>query len=72
MNKFKDSTNDAVGEYYQAQRWRAEGVAEERKRIIELIEDTRNNCGCYEIGMLVCRHTPTIDELINLIKGENK
>lgn len=43
----------------------------ERERIIKLLEEARDRCGCYEVGMLICRHTPTVDETIALIKGEN-
>ena len=39
MNRFNDSTSDQVGEYYQAQSWRREGVKEERERIIKLLVD---------------------------------
>jgi hypothetical protein len=37
MSRFNDSTSDQVGEYYQAQSWRREGVKEERERIVKLL-----------------------------------
>ena len=37
MSKYSDSSDDAVGEYYQAQNWRKEGAKEERDRIIKLL-----------------------------------
>ena len=49
------------------------GMTVERERIIKLLEEARDKCGCYrEAGMPICRHQLSVDEQIALIKGENK
>jgi hypothetical protein len=71
MNRFNDSTSDQVGEYYQAQSWRREGVKEERERIIKLLEELKEFWSekmTLEYGEATMIN---VDEAIALIKGEN-
>ena len=69
MSRFNDSTSDQVGEYYQAQSWRKEGVKEERERIIKLLEAEIER---VSNPMLVDReYLDGIEIAIALIKGES-
>ena len=65
MSRFNDSTSDQVGEYYQAQSWRQEGVKEERERIIKLLEEFVNT---YPQPS---EESEALWEAIDLIKGES-
>jgi hypothetical protein len=61
MGRYSDSSDDAVGEYYQAQSWRKQGAEEERERIIALLENQHNFDQIF---------LDAVDEIIALIKGE--
>ena len=52
--------------------YRRQGRAEERERIISLIENSVRDCKCVTVGITSCRHNWTQADLIALIKGDNK
>lgn len=80
MGQFSDSTSDQVGEYYQAQAWKAEGIKEERERIIKLLEEMEKHIyysNWVMPGGSITRASEspvsiTLADAIALIKGENK
>lgn len=47
------------------------GARGERERVIGLLE--RRRCGCSSLVCIpVCRHALTVDEVMELIRGENE
>jgi len=55
MGRYSDSSDDAVGEYYQAQNWRKEGAKEERERIIKLLHQELADgfAKAFVIGLII-------------------
>jgi hypothetical protein len=52
MGRYSDSSDDAVGEYYQAQSWRKQGAEEERERIIKLLEAADSVSADWAIALI--------------------
>ena len=63
MSRYKDSTDDAFAEYSQAQKLRAEGAAEERARLINLLKEQNVIRHCGATGKLVFVNCNTLDVL---------
>jgi hypothetical protein len=69
MSRFNDSTSDQVGEYYQAQSWRREGVKEERERIIKLLKAEIER---VSNPMLVDReYLDGLETAVDIVEGES-
>ena len=68
MSRYQDSTDDAFAEYSQAQRLRAEGAAEERFRLINLLKEQNVIRNCGATGKLVFVNCNTLEVLY--LKGE--
>lgn len=63
MSRYKDSSDDSVAEYSQAQRLRAEGAQEERARIIALLKEQNVIRNCGATGKLVFVNCNTLEVL---------
>ena len=63
MSRYKDSSDDAFAEYSQAQKLRAEGAAEERARLINLLKEQNVIRHCGATGKLVFVHCFSLDVL---------
>ena len=63
MTRYQDSTDDAFAEYSQAQRLRAEGAAEERSRLINLLLEQNVIRHCAATGKLVFVNCNTLEVL---------
>lgn len=63
MSRYKDSSDDSVAEYYQAQRLRAEGAQEERLRILKLLKEQNVLRNCGATGKLVFVNCNTLEVL---------
>ena len=63
MTRYQDSSDDAFAEYSQAQKLRAEGAAEERARLINLLKEQNVIRHCGATGKLVFVNCNTLDVL---------